>query len=295
MANRQRLFGPRVKLVRLLAVVFVALFATRTAGAAEQPFRFDGWDGPAIDVRLFVPENATDNTRIVIVMHGASRDAARYHRDWVEQAQQQDFIVVTPEFDAERFRGSARYNLGHVFDPKTGRKRDSNRWTFAALEPLFDEVVSRVGGAQQDYVIFGHSAGAQFVHRFMYYMPEARASRFIAANAGWYTLPAHNINYPYGLHDSAIDTDAMARIFSSDLMLLLGKEDTDPNSSSLRKTAEAQLQGPHRLARGRTMAKFAQRQAEALGLEFTWRVGFVEGAGHKNAEMTPAAALLALQ
>lgn len=279
----------------LIALAFVGNAAAEQASADEGQWRFDGWDGPAIDVRLYLPDEVAADTPIVIVMHGASRDAARYHRDWVEQAEQQKFIVVTPEFDAERFRGSARYNLGHVFDPKTGRKRDKSRWTFSAIEPLFDEVVRRIGGTQTSYVIFGHSAGAQFVHRFMYYMPDARASRFIAANAGWYTLPAHNIDYPYGLHGSSIDEDALARIFASDLVLLLGRKDTDPNSDSLRKTDEAELQGPHRLARGQTMAKFAKIQADKHGLEFKWRVGFVDDAEHRNAEMTPAAAVLALQ
>ena len=281
--------------MRVAAIACFLLLVANPGQAADEQWRFDGWDGPAIDVRLFVPENATSNTPIIVVMHGASRDAPRYHRDWVEQAEQQNFIVVTPEFDATRFRGSARYNLGHVFDPKTGRKRDRNLWTFSAIEPMFAEVVRRIGGSQTDYVLYGHSAGAQFVHRFMYYMPETRASRFIAANAGWYTLPAHNIDYPYGLHGSAIDKDALARIFSSDLVLLLGQEDTDTTSDSLRKTPEAKLQGPHRLARGQTMAKFAKLQAERLELEFSWRVGFVAGAEHRNVEMTPPAAALALQ
>jgi len=34
------------------------------------------------------------------------------------------FIAVVPEFTATDFEGSARYNLGYVFDPDTGERRD---------------------------------------------------------------------------------------------------------------------------------------------------------------------------
>ena len=47
------------------------------------------------------------------------------------------------------------------------------------------------------------------MHRYLYYVPEARVSRFIAANAGWYTMPDFSIGYPYGLKDAGIEEDAL--------------------------------------------------------------------------------------
>jgi poly(3-hydroxybutyrate) depolymerase len=258
----------------------------------ETEWTFSNWAGSPIPVRSYVPVVRNESTPIVIVMHGASRDAPRYYDDWKTLAEERGFIVVVPYLSEEHFPGSGRYNLGHVFDPDTGEIRAKENWTFSFVEPLFDDVVQRIGGAQNSYVLYGHSAGSQFVHRFMYYVPESRASRFIAANAGWYTFPDFSIEYPYGLLNSGITEDALPGIFSRQLVLLQGDADTDVNADKLRKTPEAEQQGPNRLARGLTMYRVARASAEQLGVEFNWQQRIVEGADHSNAKMAPAAASL---
>ncbi len=267
-----------------------------SAWADETTWNFVDWDGPDIPVRMYVPGHVASNTQIVIVMHGASRDAERYFRDWQALGEEHGLIVVVPEFSKKDFKGSAKYNLGYVFARYTNKLREEGLWTFSAIEPLFDEVVDRVGGGQSDYVIYGHSGGSQFVHRFMYYKPNARVSQFIAANAGWYTLPVDDFKYPYGFVNSNIGESELPAIFKKKLIILLGREDTDENDENLRKTSEARQQGPHRLARGLTLFRVAKARAAELGLEFNWKLYVVSGAGHVNAKMAaPAAALLAKQ
>ncbi len=258
----------------------------------EAEWLFSAWAGPAVTVRSYVPVQRDARTPIVIVMHGASRDAPRYFDDWKALAETGGFIVVVPYLSRDRFPGSAAYNLGNVFDTDTGRQRDKGAWTFSMLEPLFDEAARRVGGEQENYVLYGHSAGSQFVHRYMYYVPEARVSRFIAANAGWYTMPDFSIEYPYGLKGSGIGQDALPGILAKPLVLLQGGADRDVNADKLRKTPEAERQGPNRLARGMTMYRVGKALAEQLGVEFNWQLVIVEGADHDNAKMAPAAATL---
>ncbi len=258
----------------------------------EAQWIFSAWAGPDISVRTFVPVQRDASTPIVIVMHGASRDAPRYYRDWSALAEAHGFVVVVPYLSDKRFPGSARYNLGHVFHSDTGRKRDKDKWTFSLIEPLFDEVVKRIGGEQKEYALYGHSAGSQFVHRFMYYVPEARVSKFIAANAGWYTLPDFSIDYPYGLKGSGIRKDEIPSILAKPLVLLQGGADTDINADKLRKTPEAERQGPNRLARGLTMYREGKARAEELDTEFNWQLLIVDDADHDNAKMAPAAATL---
>ena len=263
-----------------------------TAVAGEQQYTFSGWSGPALKVRLFVPEQRSATTPIVIVMHGWSREAKRYFDDWQAVAAEQDFIVVVPHFPVSDFETSNDYNLGHVFDADGGKQRPEETWTFAAIESLFDDVVARLGGEQTDYTLYGHSAGAQFVHRFLYYMPDARVRRYIAANAGWYTMPDFASEYPYGLKKSGIDEQRLRAAFGKDLVLLLGKEDVDASDPDLRNTPQAKRQGKNRLARGLTMFQVAKTNAAKLGADFGWRVLLVEDAEHSNAKMVPLAATL---
>jgi pimeloyl-ACP methyl ester carboxylesterase len=267
------------------------LLALGTTAAAEpEIYEFDDWAGPALEVRLFTPDDAGPETPIVIVIHGWSREAKRYFDDWKALGEDRGFIVAVPHFKARQFRGSNEFNQGHVFDPDTGEMRPRETWTFAAIEPLFDDVVERTGSKEPTYTLFGHSAGSQFVHRFLFYVPEARVKRYLPANAGWYTLPDFDVAYPYGLGESGLSEEQLAAALQKDVVLLLGREDVDRNDPDLRKTPEADAQGPNRFARGLTMFRRAKAAAESLGVELKWRLAVVDGATHSNAQMAAAAA-----
>ena len=256
----------------------------------EHKYEFSAWNGPAINVLVFVPDGANETTPVLVVMHGWSRTAQRYFDDWKELGDQREFIVVVPHFPVEDFPSSHQYNLGHVFDENSGKMRPVENWTFAAIEPLFDDVISRSSSKQTQYTLYGHSAGSQFVHRFLYYMPEARVKTYLAANAGWYTMPDFDTEYPYGLKDAAVDEDGLKAAFGKELVLLLGREDTDFTDPDLRSTPEAKRQGKNRLARGLTMYYVAKTNAAKMNAELRWRVVAVEGADHDNAKMAPTAA-----
>lgn len=275
-----------------LVALMAATLTTAANAAGDSEWRFDEWAGPAITVRTFVPDDANDATPILIVMHGWSRAAQRYFEDWRTLGDAYGFVVVVPHFPVTEFPKATHYNLGYVFDEKTGKQRPEPSWTFSAIEPLFDQVVARLDSAQTEYTIYGHSAGSQFVHRFLYYAPDARVRRYIAANAGWYTMPDFDTEYPYGLEDAAIDETHLIAAFEKDLVLMLGREDLDHTDPDLRNTREARRQGKNRLARGLTMFSVAKTNAEKLGADLKWRLMIVEGAGHVNAQMAPAAAQL---
>lgn len=282
--------GRIVALLLLLSVSGAYADSAQPLPTGSSQFTFRGWAGPAIEVRTYVPEAVTDATPIVIVMHGASRDVERYFADWSAQGEQHGFVVVVPEFSVDDFPGSGRYNLGNVFDVESGKLRPESQWTFSAIEPLFEQIVTSLGTYQAGYTIYGHSAGAQFVHRYLYYKPEARVMRAIVANAGWYTLPMFGVEYPYGLDGSKIKESVIRETFGKDVILLLGDADIDPSQENLRQTPEARRQGPHRYARGIMMFSVAKSKAEEFGVDFNWQLIKVHDAEHSNAQMTPTAA-----
>ena len=269
-------------------------------GAAAIPigkhsFEFSDWGGPAINVHTYKPEIANKNSQILFIMHGNSRDPERYVDNWVKQSDEYGFLLVAPEFSRKDFSSSRNYNLGNVYR-KNGRNNygriKEDRWTFSTIEPLFDEIKRRTGSEAETYNIFGHSAGGQFVHRFVYFKPTARYEVAIAANAGWYTLPSILAKWPYGLGDTFLDEDDLKMALGKNLVILLGTADTDIKSSSLRKTDEANAQGPHRFARGKTFFDVGRRTAKIYDIPFRWRIYAAPDVAHSNENIAPFAAPL---
>lgn len=256
------------------------------------------WGGPPLRVWTYAPTQADLSVLpIVIVMHGVRRDADRYRDEWAALAQVNRFIVVAPEFTRRAFPEAAGYNLGNVFDRNALEKGEMKRideaeWSFSAIEPLFSATADYLNSTQTEYTLYGHSAGSQFVHRFLFYKPGARVKRYIAANAGWYTTPSFEEPYPYGLQGAGVDEAALKTALARDVVVLLGDLDNDAMHGSLRRTPEALRQGPHRFGRGQHFFERARQVAEEQDAPFNWRLETVPYAKHSNGEMALSAAAL---
>ncbi len=281
-----------VRALLLLAGLFLCLQTALAREPAFPPgasqFVFSGWNETELTVQVAAPGAITPETPIVFVMHGNSRNADTYRDNWLDLVAENDVLVIAPWFQRDQFPKNTQYNLGWVLD-EDGSLRPEDQWTFSALDPLFDHVVARTGSAQTGYALFGHSAGSQFVHRFLYHKPEARVHHAILANAGWYTMPDREQLWPYGLKGTSVSDDALRVFYGRSVTVLLGDQDTDPQGRSLRRTPEAMLQGPHRFARGKTFYRASQAKADALETPFNWTLQTVPGVDHDNARMAPPA------
>ena len=271
----------------LLLLLFLLLTSV-DAWAAKIRIRVETPGGIQQNVYLTRPVHLAPDRPLLFVLHGAGRNADEYRDQWHELALEHDFLLVVPEFKERLYPGVRGYNLGNVFDPD-GQVRSEPERSFSAIEAVFEEVRRRFGMTAQGYAIYGHSAGAQFLHRFLYHVPDARVTGAVAANAGWYTMPVFDAAYPYGLRGSVVGSGDLAAALQRPLTVLLGEADEDPQHPSLRRTPEALAQGPHRLARGQAFFSAASDAAAALGVPFAWQLLTVPGAGHDNRSMAPAA------
>ena len=254
-------------------------------------FMFKNWAGPPITVWTYAPESGSlSDLPVVVVMHGVNRDGDRYRDEWIEAARAHDLIILAPAFSNTDFPKAAGYNLGNMFDEATDAAIDEEMWSFSSIDLLFDEAVQSIGGSQTSYALYGHSAGAQFVHRYLYFKPETRADLFLSANAGWYTMPDFGEAFPYGLQGSELDPLQLKHALQAEMVVLLGDRDTDETDPNLRRTPEAMAQGPHRFARGQTFFQAARERALENGVAFGWQQVTVPQAHHSNALMAPAAA-----
>ncbi len=242
-----------------------------------------------ITVWYYKPKNLKRDAEIVFVMHGIKRNGQDYRDSWIKHAERYDFLLVVPEFSKNHFKGSRKYNLGNMIT-RSGKHRDQTKWSFTAIELIFEEVKKSSGLIASKYNLYGHSAGAQFVHRFILFVPNSRVKKAIAANAGWYTMPQDDVNFPYGMRKSAFSKNQLREAFSRDLIILLGSNDNDPNHKYLRKTPEANAQGKHRLERGEMFFRKGKIISDTLSVPFSWRLKKVKGVGHSNSKMSNTAA-----
>lgn len=195
-------------------------------------FIFQKWQGPPLQVHYYVPADVKAETPITFVMHGKYRDAERYLGEWVDLAEKHHFILAVPEFDKHRFPGSRSYNYGN-FRGTDGRHRPRGQWSFSAIEPLFDEIKQRTASEVPTYAIYGHSAGAQFVHRFVLFTPEARFHAAVSANAGAYAFPSFEYRFPFGLRRSPVNEETLRTALTKPMTILLGTADTKTTHRSL--------------------------------------------------------------
>ncbi len=235
------------------------------------------------------PEQTLAEAKIVFVLHGEDRNAQTYRKYWVRIAEQKRFVLLVPEFSMSEFPGTDGYNLGNV-SGRNGTRYPEAQWSYTAIENIFDAVRKDNALSAATYDLYGHSAGAQFVHRLVMLKPSARFRIAVAANAGWYMMPDFSLSYPQGLSGASVERAQLAQAFRRKLVVLLGDADNNPNHRTLLRTPAAMLQGLHRLERGQNFYARAQRTAAELNAPFAWTLRIAPEVPHNNARIAPFAA-----
>jgi hypothetical protein len=220
-------------------------------------------------------------------MHGRLRDAEAYRDAWCGLTEQRGILLLVPEFGVRAFPGARSYNQGGVRDG-AGEVVPRTRWAFGLVEEVVDHACDRFGGPlDRAFAIYGHSAGAQFVHRLVLLAPSTRIRRAVAANAGWYTLIDPDEPYPWGLAGLGLSAADIRRSLEVPLTILLGEDDTDPQDERVRHDAVVDRQGLDRFSRGRYFMAAVEAWAGSTG--HRWQLRTVERAGHVDADMRHAA------
>lgn len=244
-----------------------------------------------IEVFYHVPPSYAASSRVVFALHGGSRDAEGVRNNMIQKSIDYNFILIAPKFSSSNFSLGDGYNLGNVYvdgdNPSTDTLNDENEWSFSIIEPLFDSVKSSLSIENEKYNLFGFSAGAQFVHRFIQFMPDARFNKVVAGAAGWYTVPNNSIPFPYGYQNSILISTNLNDLLSSDLHIQVGALDNNPNSAGLRHNEYADAQGLNRVTRAVHFFESGQNIADSNNYNFNWSLHIIQGAGHNlipNAE-----------
>jgi len=246
--------------------------------------------GKTVDIWYHIPEGDARTMPVQFVMHGMGRNADEYRDNWAALSDKYGFILLAPEFSDGQFPEEA-YQQGSV-KAADGSFNEKDAMTYPIISRIFHYFISHSVSQAKTYSIYGHSAGGQFVHRYLLFNDTPEVDRAVAANAGWYTFPTDTIDYPYGIGESAgvIGTDIRS-YYGKRLIVLLGDADT-VRSKALRKTPEADAQGRNRFERGNAFFEFCREDARSRGVPFNWEIAYVKGSGHSDQKMSPEAARL---
>ena len=234
----------------------------------------------------YQPNRADAAMSILFVMHGKDRNAMDYLDAWKSFADSNNFIIIAPEFPEIIADETFDYQEGNVWN-KYHEWNEKKDWAFTTIERIFDDVKQKNAFVADSFYIFGHSAGAQFVHRMVTFLPESRVKVAIAANAGWYTFPNFEVEFPYGLLNTSLNMESLPQILKKKLFVLLGENDT--STSFLRETEKANNQGKNRLKRGENYYKAGLDEADSLKCTFNWEKTIIDDADHNYIIMSKAA------
>ncbi|MBR6013330.1 MAG: alpha/beta hydrolase [Selenomonadaceae bacterium] len=242
-----------------------------------------GVNDDPINVYYYRPKNWKKGDKIFTYFHGSGRHSQGFIRGMKALADKKNFLIVGPEFTQAKFPGDRSYNYGRVriknkITPKT-------EWTYNTVNRIIDDVKSRTDSPNSNVVFFGHSAGSQFIHRYLFFADKIKADKIIAANAGTYLMPDENIRFPFGLKNVPTAKKNLKRAYSSDVIILLGENDVKNTARGFPKSKIIDGQGLNRLERGKNFFAKSKAKAEEMGVEFNWRLITVPKVGHSSVRM----------
>lgn len=266
----------------------------------------------SITVFYYQPKKFTKNSKHLIVIPGAGRNANNYRDSWIKIAEKYNVLIIALSYPEKTYDYGNYHLAGTVkgldFSKGISFKKGTNQvyinedvikfnfnnnkkdWIFNDFDRVFKLVKKITKSNQKKYDMFGHSAGGQILHRFALLYPNSKANKILASNAGTYTFPDYKTKFPFGINNTHISSKWLKKSFKKNLILFLGELDnkTETRGRMLRsKTVDKQ--GISRIDRGRNFYKFSKILASKTNTNFNWKLIEIPKVGHDYKKMAQAA------
>ena len=272
--------------------LYVLFFSASYTNATEiKQTTYAYWNKPDIELFYITPKKIDKDTELLFVMHGNDRNAKDYISAWIPHIKNKNIIVVAPRFDKRNYR---YFFLLESANSSGVINNNSNDYINSSISSFYNFFKSKFSLHTNKYMMFGHSAGAQFTHRYMLFSKDKRISNAVVANAGWYTF-LNGADFPYGINNSPIDiTPSDIRWFMSNRStLLIGGNDISLND--VNSSRGAINQGRTRLDRANNYFNVMIDIADKENIPLRWTYKVVDRVGHDYKKMTFQAAKILLQ
>ena len=252
---------------------------------------FAYWDKPDVEIFYITPEKINKDTKVIFVIHGNSRNAEDYLSAWIPHVKNKNVIVAAPQFRKIDYR---YFFLLEMAESSGKVNSNKNEYINNSISLFFNYFKSKFSLSAETYRMFGHSAGAQFTHRYMLLSMDNRISNSVIANAGWYTFITDD-EFPYGINNSPINisNDQIKWFMSQKVNLLIGSDDI--GFRSVNSSKGANLQGLTRVDRAANYFDSLIMNAESRGYALRWNYRVLDRVDHDFKKVTPYAAQILLR
>ena len=241
---------------------------------------------------------ANDPRGILVIVHGslakdepATRAAEVFIERWIDVAEQRRLVLLAPAFDQENFGGHA--GPGGGYRGLFGRRVGADEFVNAVV----DTTRKRFPSLPERFYLYGHSAGGQFVSRYVVRHPNRVAAAVISA-AGTFAFPDPDVAWTNGMGplrrtmrwsddepwqeiDIQPDREAWLAAATLPITVIVGAEDTgkiDPIPGN---------PGENHVERGRLWVREMNALARRHNKLGKVRFKKVPGVAHNSAALTP--------
>ncbi len=235
------------------------------------------------------PHSFDANTPVLLVHHGVARNGADYRDYWLRVVDEFGILAIAIEFSEAAFPDHLWYHFGNLHN-ESGAANPREQWTYGIDERLFAAMRRQGLTNRQQYGLFGHSAGGQFVHRMLSFGFRDRVAVAVSANAGTYAMPDLDTPWPFGLGDIGIDADALRELLEFPITVMTGTQDIKTTGRYFPKGPRSMRQGAHRHERAQNYVRTGHATAAGLCTRCAWTVINVPDVGHDGERMSLAAA-----
>lgn len=249
----------------------------------------------------YVPISYSEESQILVVVHGtppedepAESYAEYYANAWLPFAEEYEYLLVVPAFNQEDFSSRLGDHALSGYRGLFGREIGADAWVLKLVE----DCQQALGLAAEKFSLYGHSAGGQFVGRFLVTHPEV-VKQAVITSAATYPQPTMEVAWPFGmgeLHtDIEWDADTVTRVdivpdeqewlaaAQIPLTVIVGLNDTAELDPSLIPGQK----GKDRYTIANNWVQDMGVFAEANGLESSIRLEIIPGQGHSMSGLIP--------
>lgn len=242
----------------------------------------------------YVPTTAPEYPEILLLVHGtppedetAEADAEYYITNWIDFSQKYGYVLIAPAFNQEDFSSRRGDHALSGYRGLFGREIGADEWVLRLVKAY----QQAFGMADEEFYLYGHSAGGQFAARFLVTHPET-VKKAVITSAATYPQPTIEVAWPFGMGELHTDIewdtatvkhvdivpDKQKWLAASQvpLTVIVGLNDTAELPSALIPGQK----GKNRYVIARNWVQDMAAFAEVNGLESRFNLEIIPGQGH---------------